>query len=201
LWWLLVGGIQLLLILLLLLLQLLHLLHELLRSLGAVLLLAVIRFRAWVNLRPSWHYGTAESIGRRNGLGVRILVVRSVGNRAPVVAGILVLRRLRVLVLCRIHGGASQPRSQNNFLYPAWISGYTQDDVVELRPVQQRVQHVARKSGPELRHYPFITGTGRNVNGRACPRLYGAQNLCQRGIRSINRQLAILEIDSRRGRW
>ena len=115
--------------------------------------------------------------------------------------GILVLRGLRVLVLRRIHRGDSLPRSQNNFLYPAWISGYSQDDVVELRPVQQRVQHVARKSGAELRHYSFIAGIGRNVNGCACPRLYGTQNLCQRGIRSIDRELAILQIDSRRGWW
>ena len=199
-WRLLVGGIQLLLILLLLLLQLLHLLHELLRSLGTILLLAVFRFRAWVNLRPSGHDGTAESIGRRKGLGVLILILRSVGNRASFVAGILVLCRLRILILRRVHCGTSLPRGQNNFLYSAGISSYAQDDVVELRPVQQGVQHVAGKSGPELRHYPFIAGTGRNVDGCAGPRLDGAQHLCQRGIRSINRQLAILEIDPRRGR-
>jgi len=200
---LLVGGIQLLLVLLLLLLQLLHLLHQLLGSLRTILLLPVA-LRTWITLLeslllesrrlPARHDGTAEStrLRWRRLLRVLILILRSVGDGNTFVPGIIHLRRLRIVVLRSVHSCCGLARSQDDLLDSSGISGDSQDDVIEFRAVQQRVQHIAREAGAELAHYPIIAGGRGNVDGSTCPRLYCMQNLGQRGIGSLNRELAVL---------
>jgi hypothetical protein len=71
------------------------------------------------------------------------------------------------------------PRRQNHLLHRTRIAGHAQDDIVELRSIQQSVQHIAWLAWPQLRYNPLISRSGRDVNGRTGPRLHSAQHLRQ----------------------
>jgi len=191
----LVGRIQLLLILLLLLLLLLHLLHQLLGSLRSVLI-AISKLRTGIDLRSWRHHGMAEPTRwRRRLVRVLILIFRGIGDGDAFVGlRLVVLDRLaRSVALCG-NRRRTLPRRQNHLLHRARIaSGHAQDDVVELRSVQQRVQHITWLARPQLRYNPLISRSGRDVNGSTGPRLYSPQHLRQSGVRGIDRQHAILK--------
>lgn len=137
----LVGRIQLLLILLLLLLLLLHLLHQLFGSLRSVLLFAISNPRKGIDLPPWRHHGMAKRTRlRRRLVWARILIFRGIGDGDTFIPlRLLVLDRLAGSIALGCNGRPTLPGRQNHFLDRARIAGHAQNDIVELRSVQQRV--------------------------------------------------------------
>ena len=135
---------------------------------------------------------------RRSLVGVLKIVFRSVGDRRALIGlRLVVLHRRASRIALRRDRCPTLPRRQNHFLDRPRIAGHAQNDIVELRSIQQVFSTSRGRPGPSCATTRSLRSSAGDVDRRTGPRLHRAQHLRQSGVRGIDCQLAVLKTDPR----